>query len=139
MHHHPKLHGKGVMDSTVNSPADSYPYGLIAIVHVVQPVSHNVIASNVTIEWRTPMSQANDSSSAPFKSPPTSSEIHALIGAATQSTIVAPEDDQTVDRCVQDIDPSHASTASHLGDCNLECCTCAVRWSGRRTQLEREA
>jgi len=85
------------------------------------------------------MAQAIDSSSARFKSPPTSSGSHASIGATTQSPIVAADDDQTVGQCVQDVDPSHASIASHLGDCNLECCTCAVRWSARRIALENEA
>jgi hypothetical protein len=85
------------------------------------------------------MAQAIDSSSALFKSPPTSSGIHALTGATMQSPTVASDDDQTVDQCVQDIDPSHASTASHLGDCNLECCNCAIRWSARRILLQREA
>ena len=85
------------------------------------------------------MAQAIDSSSARFKSPPTSSGSHASIGATTQSPIVAADDDQTVGQCAQDVDPSHASTASHLGDCNLECCTCADRWSARRIALEKEA
>jgi hypothetical protein len=85
------------------------------------------------------MAKAIDSSSAPFKSPPTSSGSHAFIGATTQSPIVAEGEDQTVDQCAQNIDPSHASTASHLADCNLECCTCALRWSARRNLLEREA
>jgi hypothetical protein len=85
------------------------------------------------------MAQAIDSSSAPFKSPPTSSEIHVLTGATMRSSMVAQDDDQTVDRCVQDMDPSHASTVSHIGDCNLECCYCDLRWSARRILLRREA
>ena len=80
------------------------------------------------------MAQAIDSSSAPFKSPRTSSRIHAPTGAP----IVAPEDDQTVDRCVQDMDLSRASTVSHIGDCNLECCYCVLRWSARRVLLQEE-
>ena len=85
------------------------------------------------------MAQTIDPSSAPFKSPPTSSEIHALADATMLSPIVAPGDDQTIDRCVQDIDPSHASAVSHIGECNLECCYCALRWSARRTLLQGEA
>lgn len=85
------------------------------------------------------MAHTIDSSSAPFKSPLTSSEIHALIGSAIEPPIVTPDDRQTVDRCVQDIDPSHAPTASHIGDCNLECCNCAIRWSARRNLLQSEA
>jgi hypothetical protein len=71
------------------------------------------------------MAQAIDSSSAPLKSPPSSSEV-------------APNDDQTAGRCVQDIDPSRACTVSHIGDCNLECCYCALRWTARRILLEGE-
>jgi hypothetical protein len=74
-----------------------------------------------------------------FKSQPTPSGSHAFIGGTTQSPIVAQGEGQNVDRCVQDIDPSHASAASHLGDCNLECCTCAARWSARRNLVDREA
>jgi hypothetical protein len=85
------------------------------------------------------MAQAIDSSSAPFKSRPTSSGSHAPIGTAMQSPDAALENEQAVDQCVQDLDPSHASMASHLGDCNLECCTCAARWNARRILLEREA
>jgi len=84
------------------------------------------------------MTQAIDFSSTPFKSPATPSEIHALAKAATLSGVAASECDQTVNRCVQDMDPSHASTVSHVGDCNLECCHCAVRWSARRSLLEEE-
>lgn len=85
------------------------------------------------------MAQAIDSSSAPFKSPRTSSGSHASTGAATQSPIGASGEDHTVHQCVQDIDPSHTSTASHFADCNLECCTCAIRWSARRNLLQSEA
>jgi hypothetical protein len=85
------------------------------------------------------MANANDSSSAPLKSQPTSTGIRALTGTATQSPIVAPADSQSVDPCVQDVDPSHASAVSHRGDCNLECCTCDVRWSARRALIEKEA
>jgi hypothetical protein len=84
------------------------------------------------------MAQAIDSSSAPLKSP-ASSGSHAFIGATTQSPIVAQGKGQTVNPCAQDLDPSRASTASHLEDCNLECCTCAARWSARRLLLDREA
>jgi hypothetical protein len=101
----------------------------------VKPHLHLVIASNVAIELRTNMAQAIDSSSAPVKSLSTFSGIHALTGAAMRS----PNDDQTVDRCEQDLDLSHASTVSHIEDCNLECCSCAVRWSARRAMLQREA
>lgn len=85
------------------------------------------------------MAQAIDSSSAPLQSPPASSGSHAFIAATMQSPIVAQGEGQTANPCVQDLDPSHASTASHLEDCNLECCTCAARWSARRLLLEREA
>jgi hypothetical protein len=85
------------------------------------------------------MAQKIDSSSARSKSPRSPSDIHAVTEATMLSPSVAPDDDQTVDRCVQDIDPSHASTVSHIGDCNLECCHCAIRWSARRNLLQGEA
>ena len=85
------------------------------------------------------MAQDIDSSTATAKSRTTHTAICACIGSTTQSPIVAPTDDKVADECVQNIDPSHASTASHLADCNLECCTCAARWSARRNLLEMEA
>ena len=85
------------------------------------------------------MAQAIDSSSAPFKAPPTSSGNHAFIEAAGQSETAADDEGHSADPCLQDVDPSHASRASHQADCNLDCCTCAVRWSARRSLLENEA
>jgi hypothetical protein len=85
------------------------------------------------------MAQSIDSSSAPFKSPLTSSEISSLTGGTMLPPVVAPDDDLAFDQCVQDMDPSHASTASHIGDCNLECCNCAIRWNARRILLQTEA
>lgn len=77
--------------------------------------------------------------SVPFKSSAPSFGSRRFKGASTQSPIVAQGEGENVDRCVQDIDPSHASAASHFGDCNLECCTCAARWSARRNLVDREA
>ncbi len=84
------------------------------------------------------MAQVNDLSGAPFNST-SDSEINSVTGAVPLPLRVAPDIGQIADRCVQDIDPSQASTASHFGDCNLECCHCAVRWNARRTLLESEA
>ncbi len=84
------------------------------------------------------MAQAIDLSRAPFNSPPTS-ETNAVTASTMPAPSVALGVDQTADRCLQDIDPSQASTLSHFGDCNLECCHCAVRWSARRILLESEA
>jgi hypothetical protein len=84
------------------------------------------------------MAQAIDSSLPPFKPSPASCEIHPPDEATTPSRLVAPDDAPTADRCVQDMDPSHASTVSHFADCNLECCYCALRWSARRGLLQGE-
>lgn len=84
------------------------------------------------------MAQANDLSWAPSNSP-TASETNVVTRATTLPLSSTPDVSQTADRCLQDIDPSQASTLSHFADCNLECCHCAVRWNGRRIMLENEA
>jgi sulfatase maturation enzyme AslB (radical SAM superfamily) len=84
------------------------------------------------------MAQVIDSPSAPIKSPLASSEIHAETGATVPSSRSAREDEQDLERCVLDMDPSRASMVSHIGDCNLECSYCAIRWSARRILTERE-
>ena len=90
------------------------------------------------IELRTIMAQVIDSPSAPIKSPLTSSEIYAETGATVQSSRSAREDEQDLERCVLDMDASRAYMVSHIGDCNLECSYCAIRWSARRILTERE-
>ena len=85
------------------------------------------------------MAQVIDSSSAPIKSPLTPSEIPAETGDTLPSSGSSREDEQDIEKCVQDLDPSCGSVVSHIGDCNLECCHCALRWLARRIQLHKEA
>ena len=84
------------------------------------------------------MAQVVDSSSVLSKAPLTFSEIHAETGATLPSAGSAREDEQDIERCIQDMDPSRASVVSHIGDCNLECCHCAIRWSARRILAQQE-
>lgn len=84
------------------------------------------------------MAPVIDSSSARFKSPRKPSDIHAVNEPSILAPGVAPDDDQTIDRCVQDLDPSHVGTISHTGDCTLDCCHCATRWAARRSMLQGE-
>jgi hypothetical protein len=58
--------------------------------------------------------------------------------AIDSSPSVSPDENQNIERCIQDIDCSRNTTASHIGDCNLECSYCAARWSARRALDQRE-
>jgi hypothetical protein len=77
-------------------------------------------------------------SSAPPNSPVTPSEIHDATGATISPPSLPLDDGPTVDRCAQEMAPSYATTVSHSGDCNLECCYCEFRWSARRNLLQEE-
>jgi hypothetical protein len=77
------------------------------------------------------MADINDSTSTPIESPRPSSQLDARTPADASSRFT-PEDDDDITRCIQDVDPSCATKVSHIGDCNLECCYCAVRWRARR-------
>lgn len=46
-------------------------------------------------------------------------------------------DDPDIEPCVQDLDASRA-TISTIGDCNLDCCHCAIRWYARRIVNQRD-
>jgi hypothetical protein len=78
------------------------------------------------------MTEINDRSFTPIELPRASSDAGAGTKATAASPRFTPEDDRDIGRCIQDVDPSYASTVSHIGDCNLECCYCAVRWHARR-------
>jgi hypothetical protein len=77
------------------------------------------------------MADTNDSTSTSGESLQPSSQLEAT-SPASPSPRFTPEDDDDISRCIQDVDPSCATRVSHIGDCNLECCYCAVRWSARR-------
>ena len=90
-------------------------------------------------ESRTIMAQVTDSSSAPIQSPLTPSDVHARTRAAMSSPGSAQEKRLDVERCIQDLDPSHSLTVSDVEDCNLECSYCALRWSVRRVLDRRDS
>jgi pyruvate-formate lyase-activating enzyme len=77
------------------------------------------------------MAQVTDSSSTPIKSALPPADTHEEARAAVSP---AQENGLDIEYCIQDLDPSHSLTVSHVGDCNLECSYCAVRWSARRVQ-----
>jgi hypothetical protein len=75
--------------------------------------------------------------SRPIRCPLTVSESEAGAEAAALAPMWAEVDDPDIELCVQDLDASHA-TISTIGDCNLECCHCAIRWYARRIATLRE-
>ena len=88
-------------------------------------------------ELRTIMAKVPDPSR-PIRCPFIASESEAKTEAAALAPMWAEVGDQDIGPCVQDVDPSHGTTASHIGDCNLECCHCAIRWYARRIINRRD-
>ena len=88
-------------------------------------------------ELRIIMAIVTDSCSAPIKSPFPHADIHGEARATASSAASAQEKGLDIECCIQDLDPSRSLTVSHVGDCNLECSYCALRWSARRA-LDRE-
>jgi len=76
--------------------------------------------------------------SRPIRCPLTDSEFEAGAEAAALAPLWAEAGDQDIEPCVQDVDRSQGTTASHIGDCNLECCHCAIRWYARRIINQRD-
>jgi hypothetical protein len=83
------------------------------------------------------MAKAPDPSR-PIRCPLTVSEFEAGTEAAALVPIWAEVDAQNIEQCVQDVDASHGTTAFSIGDCNLECCSCAIRWYARRIINRRD-
>jgi len=54
--------------------------------------------------------------------------------AARAKAPAAQEKGLEIEHCVQALAPSQSLNVSSVGDCNLECSYCAVRWSARRVQ-----
>jgi hypothetical protein len=82
-------------------------------------------------EMRTIMAQVTDSSSMPIEPELRPADIHT---EARNTASFTAETGLDIECCSQALDPSHSLTVSHIGDCNLECSFCAVRWSARRLQ-----
>jgi hypothetical protein len=76
--------------------------------------------------------------SRPIRCPLTISEFEAgAEAAALASPMWAEVDDPDIEPCVQDLDASRATIAT-IGDCNLDCCHCAIRWYARRIVNQRD-
>jgi hypothetical protein len=73
----------------------------------------------------------------PIRCPLTDSEFEAGAEAAALAPMWAEADDPNIEPCVQDLDASRA-TISTIGDCNLDCCHCAIRWYARRIIDKRD-
>jgi hypothetical protein len=74
----------------------------------------------------------------PINCPLTSAGFRADAGPEMESPMWAEADDVDIEPCVQDVDRSHGTTVSSIGDCNLDCCHCALRWYARRIITQRE-
>lgn len=75
--------------------------------------------------------------SRPIRCPLTDAEFEAGAEAAALAPIWAEVDAPDMEPCVQDLDASRATIAS-IGDCNLDCCHCAIRWYARRIINRRD-
>jgi hypothetical protein len=73
----------------------------------------------------------------PIICPLTSAGFHADAGPGMESPMWAEADDLHIDLCGADQDASREGAPS-LGDCNLDCCHCAIRWYARRIVNLRE-
>ncbi len=79
--------------------------------------------------------------SRPIRCPLTASEFEAGLKAAALGPrwveVDDPDIEPTMEPCVQDPEASRATIAT-IGDCNLDCCHCAIRWYARRIANLRE-
>jgi hypothetical protein len=82
------------------------------------------------------MAQVNNSSSIPTNADLRHADNRAEAKTTTPPT---PQKGLDIECCGQALDPSHSLAVSHLGDCNLECSYCAVRWTTRRVQHFQDA
>jgi hypothetical protein len=74
----------------------------------------------------------------PINCPLTSAGFSADAGPDMESPAWVEADDLDIEPCVEDVDRSRGTTAASLGDCNLDCCHCAIRWYARRIVNLRE-
>jgi hypothetical protein len=73
----------------------------------------------------------------PIICPLTSAGFRADAESGMESPAWAEADDLEIDLCAQDLDASRGA-APGFGDCNLDCCHCAIRWYARRIVDLRE-
>ncbi len=84
------------------------------------------------------MAESNDSSSRPDPCPSLPADKPEEAKAPARSPNWDPEDDEDIERCIQDVDPSRGTVVSRIGGCNLDCCHCAIRWYARRILHQKE-
>jgi hypothetical protein len=84
------------------------------------------------------MGKVPDPASRPAKCPLTAAGFQADAEGGMESPMWVEADDLDMEPCVQDEDRSHGTAAPSIGDCNMDCCHCALRWYARRIINQRE-